>query len=158
VLAIAAVIAAVVFWRTSEYFSHRRLAEGKIGKVRLVHVNPEDAPHESLAVLDFTLTNDTNHEIVVRSLQPSFDARDGSSVDGNMVAARDIDNIFRNYPDLGEQYNPPLKAQDVLPPNGSIDREVVVRFDAPQDTFAGRKGVVLRVDTIGGIVAELKGK
>jgi hypothetical protein len=121
-------------------------------------VNPEDAPHESLAVLDFTLTNDTSHEIVVRSLQPSLDAKDGSSVDGNMVAARDIDNIFHNYPDLGEQYYPAMKSQDVLPPNESIDREVVVRFDVPQDTFASRKGVVLRVDTIGGIVAELKGK
>jgi hypothetical protein len=121
-------------------------------------VNPEDAPNQSLAVLDFTVTNDTAHEIVVRSLQPSFDAQDGSSVDGNMIAARDIDNIFRNYPDLGEQYNPPMKAQDVLPPNGSIDRMVVVRFDVPQDTFAKRKGVVLRLDTNGGIVAELKGK
>jgi hypothetical protein len=157
-LAIAAVIAAIVFWRTSEYFSHQRLAEGKIGKVRLVHVNPEDAPNQSLAVLDFTLTNDTNQQIVVRSLQPSFDAKDGSSVDGNMIAVRDIDNIFRNYPDLGEQYNPPLKAQDVLPPNGTIDRMVVVRFDVPQQAFSSRKDVVLRVDSNGGIVAELKGK
>lgn len=123
-----------------------------------MHVNPEDAPNQSLAVLDFTLTNDTNHQIVVRSLQPSFDAPDGSSVDGSMVAARDIDNIFRNYPDLGEQYYPAMKAQDVLAPNESIDREVVVRFDVPQDTFAKRKDVVLRVDTNGGIVAELKGK
>jgi hypothetical protein len=146
------------FWRTSEYFSHQRLAEGKIGKVRLVPVNPEDAPNQSLAVLDFTLTNDTNRQIVVRSLQPSFDRKDGSSVDGDMVAARDIDNIFRNYPDLGEQYYPAMKSQDILPPNGSIDREVVVRFDVPQDTFAGRKDVVLRVDTNGGVVAELKGK
>ena len=147
-----------MFWRTSESFSHQRLAEGKIGKVRLVHVNPEDAPNQSLAVLDFTLTNDTNRQIVVRSLQPSFDRNDGSSVDGDMVAARDIDNIFRNYPDLGEQYYPAMKSQDVLPPNRSIDREVVVRFDVPQDTFASRKDVVLRVDTIGGVVAELKGK
>jgi len=95
---------------------------------------------------------------VVRSLQPSFDRKDGSSVDGDMVAARDIDNIFRNYPDLGEQYYPAMKSQDILPPNGSIDREVVVRFDVPQDTFARRKDVVLRVDTNGGVVAELKGK
>jgi hypothetical protein len=121
-------------------------------------VNPEDAPNQSLAVLDFTLTNDTNQQIVVRSLQPSFDAKDGSSVDGSMIAARDIDNIFRNYPDLGEQYNPPLKAQDILPPNGTIDRMVVVRFDVPQQAFSSRKDVVLRVDSNGGIVAELKGK
>jgi hypothetical protein len=51
-----------------------------------------------------------------------------------------------------------MKSQDILPPNGSIDREVVVRFDVPQDTFARRKDVVLRVDTNGGVVAELKGK
>ena len=75
-----------------------------------------------------------------------------------MVAARDLDNIFRNYPNLGERYNEPLKAQDILPPNASIDRMVAVRFDVPENVFAGRKDIVLRVDTNGGVVAELKGK
>ena len=35
---------------------------------------------------------------------------------------------------------------------------VAVRFDVPENVFAGRKDIVLRVDTNGGVVAELKGK
>jgi len=148
------VIAGGVFWWTSEYFSKHRMAEGKIGKVRVLQVDL----NEALAILDFTLTNDTNQQIVIRSLEPTFDLADGSPVDGHMVAARDLDNIFRNYPNLGERYNEPLKAQDILPPNASIDRMVAVRFDVPENVFAGRKDIVLRVDTNGGVVAELKGK
>jgi hypothetical protein len=148
------VIAALAFWRTSTYFANRRLAEGRIGKVRVLQVDP----NEAIAILDFTLTNATDQQIVVRSLQPSFEAKDGTEVEGHMVAVRDIDNIFRNYPNLGEQYNPALKAQDVLPAKQSIDRMAAVRFDVPEADINARKGVVLRVDTNGGVVAEIKGK
>ena len=130
------------------------MAEGRIGKVRVIQVDP----NEAVAILDFSVTNETNHEIIVRSLGTSFDTADGSSVEGHMVAARDLDNIFRNYPELGIQYNPPLKAQDVLPASANIDREVAVRFDVPEAAFANRKDVVLSVDTNGGVVAELRGK
>jgi len=147
-------IAAIAFWRTTEYFAKHRLAEGKIGKVRMIQVDL----NEAIAILDFTVKNDTDRPIVVRSLEPAFDASDGSSVEGHVVAARDIDSVFRNYPEVGQQFNSPLKAQDTLPANASVDRMIAVRFDVPEKVFAGRKGVTLQVDSNAGIVAELKGK
>ncbi|HKD07663.1 MAG TPA: hypothetical protein VKB79_17300 [Bryobacteraceae bacterium] len=151
-LGVALVVSGVAFMRTSAYFAKHRLAEGKIGKVRVLQVDE----NETLAILDFDLINDTDQPIVVRSLLPSFNDSTGSQVDGHMVAARDVDNIFRNYPDLGEKYNPPLVAQDTLPAKGSIDRMAAIRFDVPRKTFDTRKEIVLQIDTNGGVIAELK--
>ena len=153
-LGVAVVVSGVAFMRTSAYFAKHRLAEGKIGKVRVLQADE----NETLAILDFNLTNDTDQPIVVRSLLPSFNDSAGSQVDGHMIAARDVDNIFRNYPDLGEKYNPPLVAQDTLPAKESIDRMAAIRFDVPRKAFDARKEIVLQIDTNGGVVAELKTK
>jgi hypothetical protein len=151
-VAAALVISGVAFVRTSAYFAKHRLAEGKIGKVRVLQADE----NETLAILDFSVTNETDQPIVVRSLIPGFNDSAGAHVDGHMVASRDVDNVFRNYPELGEKYNPPLVAQDMLPAKGSIDRMAVVRFDVPRKTFDTRKEIVLQIDTNGGVVAELK--
>ncbi|HVW84999.1 MAG TPA: hypothetical protein VHB50_09970 [Bryobacteraceae bacterium] len=125
---------------------------GKIGKVRTQQVDE----NEMFVILDFSLQNDSDRQMVVRSVESSLEMPDGSSVDGHVVAAKDLDNVFKNYPMLGEQYNPPLRARDVLRGHERIDRMVGVRFDVPESEFGKRKDLALRIEDITGPVAELK--
>jgi hypothetical protein len=127
---------------------------GKIGKVRAQKVDD----NEVVVVLDFKLRNDSDIAMVVRSVEADIDAADGSVVNGKMVAVADLANVFRNYPDLGEQYNPPLKARDELKAHDSIDRMVGFRFDIPEEAVLKRKDIVLHIEDITGPVAELKVK
>jgi hypothetical protein len=75
-----------------------------------------------------------------------------------MVAAKDLALIFKNYPDLGEQYNPPLKAWDEVRPHERLDRMVGIRFDVPDSKIAGRKNFTLRLQDISGVMVDLKSK
>jgi hypothetical protein len=127
---------------------------GKIGKIRAQKVDD----NEVVVVLDFKLRNDSDIAMVVRSVEADIDAADGSVVNGKMVAVADLSNVFRNYPDLGEQYNPALKARDELKAHDSIDRMVGFRFDIPEEAVLKRKDVVLHIEDITGPVAELKAK
>jgi len=148
------IISALIFWRTSDRFAKHRLAEGKIGKVRVLQVDT----NEALAILDFSVKNDTGQPIVVRSLQPQAEMTDGSTIDGRMISLRDLENIFKNNPVLGDRYSDPLKAQDTLPANSEIDRMAGVSFDVPEDVFKKRKDLVLRIDSNIGVIAELRSK
>jgi hypothetical protein len=127
---------------------------GRIGKVREQKVDD----NEVVVVLDFNLRNDADLPMIVRTVEVNIDARDGSVVAGKMIGAADLANVFRNYPDLGEQYNPPLKARDELKAHDSIDRMVGFRFDVSEEAVLKRKDVVLHIEDITGPVVELKAK
>jgi len=127
---------------------------GKIGKVRALKVDD----NEMIAIVDFNVRNDADIPVVVRSIEAQMEAADGSKVTGGIVAAADLGNFFRNYPAIGEQYNPPLKARDTVKGHDSVDRMVGVRFDVSEDAFDKRKGVVLRVEDITGPVLEMRAK
>ena len=149
------VIIAFLVWRGFVETKGNHLEPtGKIGKVRALKVDD----NEVIMVLDFNLLNDSDQTMVVRTLTASLDAADGSSVDGNMVAVADLANVFRNYPQLGEQYNPPMKARDTLKAHDALDRMVGFRFDVPEDVVLKRKDVVLHIEDITGPVTELKAK
>ncbi|MGD1073886.1 MAG: hypothetical protein ABSB15_27555 [Bryobacteraceae bacterium] len=127
---------------------------GRIGKVREQKVDD----NEVVVVLDFNLRNDADLPMIVRSVEAGIDAPDGSVIDGKAIGVADLANVFRNYPDLGEQYNPPLKARDELKAHDSIDRMVGFRFDVPEDRVLKRKDIFLHIEDITGPVAELKTK
>ena len=127
---------------------------GKIGKVRVLKVDD----NEVIAVLDFQVKNDADVEMVVRNVESSLDLADGSEVKGGLIASVDLANVFRNYPELGETYNPPLKARESIKGHESVDRMVGIRFDVPEETALKRKDVVLRIEDVTGPVLELKAK
>lgn len=127
---------------------------GKIGKVRTEKVDD----NEFVMVLDFNLKNDSDQDMVVRSVEAILDGANGSPVNGSMLAATDLNNVFRNYPALGEQFNPTMRARDVVKAHESVDRMVGFRFDGPEDVMLKRKGVVLRIEDITGPMVELKAK
>jgi hypothetical protein len=128
--------------------------KGQIGKVRAQKVDD----NEMIAIIDFKLKNDADIAMVVRNVEASIDMADGSSVNGSVIAGTDLANFFRNYPSIGEQFNPPLKARDTVAGHQTVDRMVGVRFDVPEETMDKRKDIVLRIEDITGPIAELKAK
>jgi hypothetical protein len=124
---------------------------GSIGKVRTVKATDE----VTFMVIDFKVRNDSDRDMVVRSVESAIDTADGSTVMGGGVAGADIKSAFRNYPLLGDQYNPILKERDAIPAHQQVDRMVGVRFDAPFDKVESRKRVILRLEDVTGPVVEL---
>jgi len=153
--AVTLVVIAFLVWRGFVATKGNHLEPtGKIGKVRAQKVDD----NEVVMVLDFNLKNDSDQAMVVRSVDVTLDAADGSTVNGNMLAAADLGNVFRNFPGLGEQFNSVLKARDGIKAHESVDRMIGVRFDVPEEVVTQRKDVVLRIEDITGPVAELKAK
>jgi len=149
-----AAIAGAIWWLADATKGNHLDPITKVGKVRIQKVDE----NESIVVLDFSLNNDSDRKLVVRTVEASLDSPDGSTTDGNVVAAADLLNIFRNYSELGEQYNPPFKAWDEVKPHERIDRMIGVRFDMPDDKLAKRKDIDLRLEDLSGIVVDLKAK
>ena len=111
-----------------------------------------------IVILDFNLKNDADIAMVVHSVEASIDTADGSTVNGSLIAGVDLANFFRNYPEAGEQYNPPLRARESIAGHQTVDRMVGFRFDVPEETVQKRRDVVLRVEDITGPVLEMKAK
>ena len=153
--AVALLIIGFIVWRGFVETKGNHLEPaGRIGKVSAQKVDVG----ETVMVVDFNLRNESDRVMVVRSVEAVLEAADGSPVTGSTIAAKDLANVFRNYPDLGEQYNPPLRARDQLGPHETFDRMVGVRFDVPDEAIAKRRDFVLRIEDITGPVAELKVK
>jgi hypothetical protein len=150
----AVVIPLLVWWALTATKGNHLAPITKVGKVRVQKVDEG----ESIAILDFSVDNQSDRKLVVRTVESQLDSPDGSHIDGHIIAARDLDNVFRNYPDLGDRYNDPLKAWDEVKPHERLDRMIGVRFDAPDATIAGRKDIDLRLEDISGTVVDLKGK
>lgn len=124
---------------------------GAIGKVRTVKI----ADDITLMVVDFNVENDSDRDMIVRSVDGTIETSDGP-VQSSSVSAADAADAFRIYPALGEQYNPVMKERDVVPPHRTLDRMVGLRFDLPYDKVEGRKSFALHVEDVTGPVLELK--
>ena len=136
---------------------------GKIGKIRSQKVDDK----EVIVIVDFSLKNDADIAMVVRTIEATLETADGSKVNGSMIAVADLANFFRNYSGLndqgkagtiGEQYNPPLRPRDSVAGHQTVDRMVGIRFDVAEETVENRKGIMLRIEDITGPVLELKAK
>jgi len=153
-IAFATAVAAigVLVWVGLEKTAGNHLVPtGSIGKVRTIQTGDDT----TFMVVDFNVTNDSDRDMVVRSVESTVDAADGSTITGGTVAAADVATVFQAYPILGEQYNQVLKERDTIPPRHTVDRMVGIRLDAPLAKVDGRKRVRLRIEDITGPVLEL---
>lgn len=127
--------------------------KGSILKVRTVKLDD----NTSAAIVELRLTNDSDYPLVTRTIETSADTSKGE-VQGNVVAEMDVKDLYKNYPVLGEQYNPVLKARDKVAPHSSIDRETCAQFMIPVQDLDQRKDLVVRVQDVTGPTAELHEK
>lgn len=124
---------------------------GSIGKVRTVKA----ADDITFMVIDFKVKNDSDRDMIVRNVEASIDMPDGGTVMGSGVATADIESAFKSYPLLGDRYNPVLKERDTIPAHRELDRMVGIRFDTPLEKVESRKRVVLQLQDVTGVEAEL---
>lgn len=143
------IIAGLVWFGFMNTAGNHLAPTGKIGKVRTVKASDD----LTYMVIDFKVTNNSDREMVVRSIDVTADAGDGLT--GSLVSASDADAAFQAYPLLGERYNDALKVNDKIPAHQTVDRMVGVRFDAPFDKVESRKNVTLRIEDVTGPILEM---
>ncbi len=113
--------------------------------------------NSSAAIIEMRLTNDSDYGLTARNIEASA-VTDKGDVAGNWIAEGDVKDLFKNYPVLGEQYNPVFKARDKVPPHQSIDREIGMQFMIPVEELDRRKDLLVRVEDVSGPTAELHEK
>ncbi len=145
------VIAGLVWYGFASTKGNHLAPTGSIAKVRTVKAG-DDA---SFMVIDFDIMNDSDRPMVVRSIETTIEMPDGATATGNGVAATDMQMAFKNYPLLGEQFNPVLKERDVIPPHQQVGRMVGVSFDVPYDKVEARKRLTLSIEDVTGPVLEM---
>lgn len=142
----AAVIAAVLWYGFATTKGNHLAPVGKIGKVRVQKVDD----NVSFVVIDFSVKNDSDRDMIVHSVTVTVDGPEGS-MDGSAVSARDLEGAFRSYPELGQQYEPVLKERDRVPAHQELDRMVGARFDVPVERLEARRKLTLKVDDVTGV-------
>ena len=124
---------------------------GRILKVRTLALDD----NSSVAIVDFRVTNTADYAVVVREVDVTLDAANGSAVDGQTVPEMDAKRLFQYYPILGQKYNDSLIVRDRITPHATLDRMVAVRFDIPAARLDARKRLRLRVVDVDGPSGEL---
>ena len=146
------VVIAIVIWIGFAATKGNHLAPtGVIGKIRVQKVDDD----VSFMLVDFNATNDSDRDMIVRTIAATVDTADGAEASGSPVAAADIKSAFHAYPMLGEQYNPVLKERDIIPAHKTIDRMVGLRFDLPAEKLESRRKLIVRVDDVTGAELQL---
>jgi hypothetical protein len=149
---VAAIIIIALVWTGFEKTAGNHLVPvGSIGKVRTIGTSDDT----TLMVIDFNLKNDSDRNMVVRSVTGTVTTADGASLVGDLVAAADLGIVFNQYPLLGQQYNPVLKVRDVIAPHQMVDRMVAINLHGPSAKIDGRKRVTLEIEDITGPTAVL---
>ena len=124
---------------------------GKIGRLRVQAA----ADNLSIVIADFSITNDSDRVMKVRSIEAVMEMPDGAMVAATQVPSPDLPKIFQAFPLLGEQFNPPLHPREKIPGHQSVDRMLALRIEAPETIVERRKRFVIRIEDITGPVVEL---
>ncbi|HLN00964.1 MAG TPA: hypothetical protein VK335_16870 [Bryobacteraceae bacterium] len=124
---------------------------GKILKVRTLALDE----NSSVAIVDFRVTNSSDYAVVVREVDVTLDAPNGSAVDGQTVSEGDARRLFQYYPILGPKYNDSLIIRDRIKPHATLDRMIAARFEMPVAKLDARKRLRLSVVDVDGPSGEL---
>ena len=142
----ALIIAFLVYTSFSATKGNHLAPTGKIGKVRIQKVDE----NVSFVVIDFTAENDSDRNMIVRTIAVNVDDNEGSA-----AASRDVESAFQAYPELGEKFNPILRERDTIAAHQSVDRMVAFRFDLPFAKLENLNKLTLRIEDVTGPVLEL---
>jgi len=127
--------------------------QGSVLKVRTVKLDDGN----SAAVVEVRMSNDSDFPLVARNIEMSAVTKSGQP-QGNVIAEVDVKDLYKNFPALGEQFNPVLKVRDKVPPHSSIDREICAQFAIPIEELDQRKDLIARVQDVTGPTAEMHEK
>jgi hypothetical protein len=147
-LIVAAVIGGVLYMKRG---AHLEL-QGKVLKVRTAPLDDNN----SLAVVDFRITDVSDIEFDVRQVTVILEDKSGQNIEGMTISAVDSDRLFQNIPILGEKYNPALIVRNRIAAHATEDRMIAASFAVPQSVLESRKGLTVRIEEVDGAVSEIR--
>ena len=148
-IGVVVIAIAVALVLSSTKGSHLVL-NGKIMKVRSGALGDDD----SIAVMDLRLENPSNIAFVVRQVEATLEKKDGTMVDGLVVAKGDLKQLFGYNRFLGDQYNDSLTIKDQIAPHATVDRMVAARFEVKHQDLEAAKAIHLSIQDMDGPLFE----
>src|SRR5579862_2130280 len=139
-IGLAVVLVAVAVTWVGSKGSHLDL-DGEVLKVRTFQMNP----NATLVMLDFRVTNPSDVQFVVGSVQIQIVPATGEAATGTFISKPDIENVFKYEKLLGPKYNDVLGIRDRIQPHQKMDRMVGARFELPEAAIDNRKSITLRL-------------
>ena len=125
---------------------------GRVGST-LAHIL-EDRDN-TIAVIDFRVTNPSNGQFVVKNIDVFLDTKDGKQLDSANFAETDSKRMFDYYKVLGKKYNATLLTRDKIEPGQTVDRMIAVRFTVPDAQVGNRKDVRLVIEDLDGLKSQV---
>ncbi len=150
-IAVVAIALGFFFWGTKG--NHLEL-KGEVLKVRTV---PSDESN-SIAVLDFRVTNSSDVPFVIKTAEAIVIKSDGSSLETQPIARSDMDRLFQYQKLLGPKYNQTVITHDQIEGRQTIDRMIGVAIPLKDSDLAARKEMRLRLENWEGLQFELAEK
>jgi hypothetical protein len=144
-IGLVALTIAVVVILTANKGSHLEL-QGKILKVRTGALGDGN----SIAVMDFRVTNPSDLPFTVRNVEITLEKPSGEMVDAVTISKSDLKQMFQYNRFLGDQYNEGLGLQDVIAPHATVDRMVAGHFEVGDDDLEKAKAVHLSIQDVDG--------
>jgi hypothetical protein len=138
IVVVAIVIAGIVY---SQRGGHVELP-GKILKVRTAPIEEK----RSAAVIDFRVTNPSDHPFQVRSVTVVLEDASGARTEGYTASEIDAQHLMAGVPLLG------------VPKRTTLDRMIAASFELPEAQLEARKRFLVRVEEVDGVVQELTEK
>jgi hypothetical protein len=144
-IGVVAIVIAVAVILTANKGSHLTL-DGKIMKVRTGALGDGN----SIAVMDFRVTNPSDLPFVVRDVEITLEKSNGETVDGITVSKPDLKQMFQYNRFLGDQYNDGLGMKDTIAPHSTVDRMVAAHFEVSDQDLEKAKAVHLSIQDMDG--------
>ena len=139
--------AGVLFWNRGAHV----VLEGDVQKVRLQAMDERS----TVVVIDFRFVNPSDYPFIVREAKVFLDDADGNRHEGMGIGEVDSQRLFQYYPLLGQKFNRSLIFRDRIASKESMDRMICARFELPEPSVQARKGLVIRVEDVDGVVSEI---
>lgn len=112
-------------------------ATGSLDNVAAVEIPGQDS---TMVALTFTLHNTGDKPLFIHSLKSAIKAPTGDA-SADAVSAVDFDRYFQAFPALKNGAQPALTPETKIPPNGTVNRTIVVAFPVTLDKFNQRQSV-----------------
>lgn len=144
-IGLVAIAIAVVVILSANKGSHLEL-QGKILKVRTGALGDGN----SIAVMDFRVTNPSNLPFVVRNVEINLEKSNGEMLEGVTISKTDLKQMFQYNRFLGDQFNDGLSLQDTVAPHGTLDRMVAAHFEVGEQDLEKAKAVHLSIQDVDG--------
>ena len=146
VIGIAVVAVVVGFILTGTKGAHLAL-EWKLVKPRVASLEE----NSTAVVTDFRIANVSDVRFVVSDVTATLTKANGETVDGQVIARADVQQVLDFNRFLGNQYNPVLTIRDQIRPHETFDRMVAVRFDVPLADAQKARKMTLTLHEVDGI-------